>query len=150
MAKSRGKKPKKPELGAHPQSEKTPRALAVTAGGERPSWVFNIMDLDHPRWGWALADRECLTTLQRRLSSFESRTWFEIEKPRDSHSISVDDVIRDAQNRLIEIRQDDAPDLYSLRIGSTERLWGIRDGAKLKILWWDPFHEICPSAKKYT
>lgn len=77
-------------------------------------------------------------------------TWLEIEKTNDSHSISVTQIVREAQNRLVELGQDDVSDVYSLRISGRERVWGIRDGSKLKILWWDPNHEICPSPKKNT
>ncbi len=31
-----------------------------------------------------------------------------------------------------------------------QRIWGIKDRNILKVLWWDPDHEVCPSLKKYT
>ena len=108
------------------------------------------MDMEHPKWGWYRADAECLKRLQKRLSSFESMKWLEIQGKDDSHEIPVNEITSEAQKRLIQLRQDDVSDIYSLRITSRERVWGIRDGATLKILWWDPRHEICPSLKKHT
>lgn len=147
---SKRKIQKKPKLGASPLVSKVPRSEPVTVGQRKPSWVFNTMDTDHPRWGWYLADTECLKKLQRRLSNFESMTWLEIERKDDSHSIPVSRIVGEAQRRLIELRQDDISDVYSLRISGRERLWGIRDEERLKILWWDPDHEICPAPLKYT
>jgi hypothetical protein len=84
-----------------------------------------------------------------RLGRFESMTWREIDGPTGSHGVAFQSLIRNAQ-RLIEIEQDDAAEYFSLRINGPARVWGIRDGHTLKILWWDPEHEICPSKLKHT
>jgi predicted DNA-binding transcriptional regulator AlpA len=41
-------------------------------------------------------------------------------------------------------------DLFSLRLSSLERLWGLRSNDVFSVLWWDPNHQICPSPKKHT
>ncbi|MDQ2731557.1 MAG: hypothetical protein M3Y56_07855, partial [Armatimonadota bacterium] len=67
-----------------------------------------------------------------------------------SHPVELGKLCKAAQDRLVEIRQDDAATLFSLRIGGQGRIWGVRDGPTLRILWWDPQHEVCPSLKKHT
>jgi hypothetical protein len=54
-------------------------------------------------------------------------------------------IIGEAQRRLVAIAQDDIDDLFSLHLGGKPRVWGVRDGSVLRLLWWDPEHEICPS-----
>jgi hypothetical protein len=78
------------------------------------------------------------------LRPFESMTWGEIEGSR-SHFISRSSIIAAAQKRLREIKQDDVDELFSLRLTGRQRIFGIRDGAILRLLWWDPLHELCPS-----
>jgi hypothetical protein len=76
-------------------------------------------------------------------------TWAQI-MGTGSHPIPVGDITPDAQRRLEAIGQADVDELFSLRFTGRERLWGIRDRHTLKVLWWDPGHEICPSTKKGT
>ncbi len=54
------------------------------------------------------------------------------------------------KKRLEEIEQDEIALFYSLRLSGKKRMWGIKDNNIFWILWWDPFHEICPSFKKHT
>jgi len=84
-----------------------------------------------------------------KLQSFETMKWSDILGNK-SHMIAVEKICRKAQARLKEIGQEDVDELVSLRFGSKGRLWGIRDNEYLKILWWDPNHEICTSQKKHT
>ena len=67
-----------------------------------------------------------------------------------SHHIPVSRIIPQARKRLEEIHQADIDDLYSLRLTGVQRIIGIRDRNNLKILWWDPEHEVCPANKKHT
>ena len=52
--------------------------------------------------------------------------------------------------RLVEIKQDDLSQLFSLRISAKCRVWGILDGRVFKVLWYDPKHEVYPSTKGHT
>ena len=79
-------------------------------------------------------------------------TWGEIlGKSGDKHhSIDVHRLSKTAQDRLREIRLDDIDDVISLRVTGQERIFGVRFGSVLRLLWWDPLHEVCPSQKKHT
>jgi hypothetical protein len=59
-------------------------------------------------------------------------------------------MIDEAQRRLTEIDRDEQAQLFSIRIAAKKRIWGIRDIVILRLLWWDPNHEVCPSPKKHT
>lgn len=85
-----------------------------------------------------------------QLRSFEKMQWGELAKNNKSHSMPVNRLCKAAQDRLVQIGQDDVDTLYSFRFGSTQRLWGIRDRAALRILWWDHDHTVYPTEKKNT
>jgi hypothetical protein len=77
-------------------------------------------------------------------------TWAELDGASGSHSVAVDDLCSDARERLLKLRMDEQGQLYSLRITGEQRVWGVRDIAILRVLWWDPEHQVCPSPKKHT
>lgn len=114
----------------------------------RPVWLVSSLDMEG-RWGWHNIDRGLFEKVHDRLKSFETMSWTAIEQA-DCHFISCTDIVRDAQTRLVELQQDDIDDLFSLRVQGRIRVWGIRDGSALKLLWLDPDHEVCPSTKKNT
>ena len=79
-------------------------------------------------------------------------TWDEIfvKTKKHHHPVEVSKLLKEAQNRLLELEKDDWSELYSIKIGGTLRIWGMKDGQYFQVLWWDPKHEICPSKLKHT
>ena len=133
---------------ARPKGGKTPRSAVVPSSArERPSWSFMIMDVDGPWCFYRKAEQ--LRAVIDGLRPYETMTWAEIEGRRD-HFIDRSTIIGDAQKRLETIRHDDVDELFSLHLGGKPRVWGIRDGSVLRLLWWDPEHQICPSHLKHT
>jgi hypothetical protein len=135
-----------------PGKQKTPRVSQCEHCGypdsSRPVWLLGVLDMEG-RWGWSRINRGLFETVHERLRNFETMTWTAIQQG-DSHFVPCSDIIKDARDRLAEIEQDDIDDLFSLRVQGRIRVWGIRDGAALKLLWLDPEHEVCPSLKKNT
>lgn len=106
------------------------------------------MDMDG-RWGWEKVDAATLAEIRSKLRDFESMRWEQIGK--DSHYVSPASIVREAANRLKTVSQGyDLDLLYSLRLTGKKRVWGFKKGDVLAILWWDPRHEVYPSAKKNT
>jgi hypothetical protein len=103
-------------------------------------------------FGWHRIDTAKLEEVRRKLGDFESMTWNEIlvVAGRRNHAVAVDRLCKAAQDRLEEIGQGDVDELTSLRLSGPERVWGIRAGHILKILWWDPEHTVCPALLKHT
>lgn len=95
-------------------------------------------------WGWDCPDRACIMEIREKLKSFETMNWNQIERA-GSHNVETERLCSVAKGRLRDIRQDDVDEIFSLRLTGRKRIWGVRAGPILRILWWDPDHEVCPS-----
>lgn len=105
-----------------------------------------------PPFGWHEVDSPTLQRIRERLKNFESMTWAEIlnEGGKRNHFIPVKDLCKEARDRLQTIKQDDVDEILSLGLTGRERIFGILENSVLRLLWWDPKHSVCPSAKKHT
>lgn len=141
------------ERTKHPRSEfplaftKKPRSekleLALT-----PVWAFHRLDIGGP-WCWSKIKNVDFIEVLRKMGSFEGMDWAE-HRRHGSHLVAVGNLCKEAQKRLDEIGEDDLDDLFSFRFSGKERMWGVQDRNVIKLLWWDPNHEVCPSEKKGT
>ena len=132
-----------------PAETRAVRALPANPRARNPVWAFRIVDLGGP-WCWSALNGDGLTEVLAKFRDFESMTWEQIDGPTGSHGVEPAKLCKQAQARLTEIRQDDASELFSLRITGRRRAWGILDEHVLRLLWWDPEHQVCPSLKKHT
>ena len=111
-------------------------------------WRVDEIDFDGP-YCWSEVDIKLFVDLVNKLHHFETMKWSEIEGGKN-HFVDTDGVCKDAQDRLSEINKAHIDRLFSLRITGAKRIWGYRDVATLKVLWWDPEHSVCPSLLKHT
>ena len=148
-----GKRKSKKVLEAknRPSSNKIPRqSQEVNSGQETPVWRFSLLDWDGP-WGWRNVDTSKWQEILQKLGNFETRTWADIKRDGNNHAVLIQNSPNsEVPKRLAEIHLDDIDELFSLRLSGKERVWGILENYILKILWWDPNHEVWPSIKKHT
>lgn len=113
-----------------------------------PSWSFKKCDLENQKW--SLKKSDIFTDIIPKLISFERRKWGDIISDNyHNHWISYEDLSKEAQERLNELNlYYDA--LFSLRLTNTLRLFGYIENGVFYIIWYDPHHEVCISAKKHT
>jgi len=140
--------PKRPRFKAEPKPQKrVPEASPPDYLGLNPSWRLREMLWVDP-FGWHSMNAADVAKVYGRLSTLERQTWREILQPstgrRKHHYMPVDQICKSAREQLEEKRLDDTDALVSLRIGQTERVWGILQGGVLLVLWWDPDHLIYP------
>ncbi len=134
-----------PASGKQPRT--APRGDPTLHDRETIVWALGIADLEGP-WGWrTAAARVWWTEILPKLRDFESMTWAEIMRAaggrtrgNNSHFVEVRSLTGQAKVRLVEIGQDDVSELFSLRLSSTVRIYGIRDRRALRLLWYDPHH----------
>ena len=141
--------------GKH-RAEKGVPASALTTGDPReetPVWGLTILDLEGP-FGWGGLGRSTLETALQKLQEFERLSWKEIEQMSRNtrrkggamhHSMPVEILERDARDRLDAIGMGQLDELFSFHVGSKKRVWGLREGAKYSLLWWDPGHLVYKS-----
>jgi hypothetical protein len=130
---------------------KTPRLGTNPEDANKQTPVWSVSKFDHDGiWGKdKFGDHTIIwDELLPKLSSYETMTWNDIyrNKKRD-HSVEVWKLIKEARDRLAELKLDETEELFRFRLSGTGRLWGIRNGRVFILLWWDPDHEICPSGE---
>ncbi|MDQ2731149.1 MAG: hypothetical protein M3Y56_05780 [Armatimonadota bacterium] len=144
-AASKQRKQPRDEIKDSPRKE--PRTAERTET-IRPLWSFKYIDVGGP-WCFGVMSGETLRTVLQRLKGFESLTWSEL-RSQGSHDVELFNLIKEAQERLIELKQEEIDALYSLRVSNKERIWAIKQGHILRLLWWDPEHQIYPYQLKHT
>ena len=116
---------------------------------KRPSWKFEYLDREE----WSAT--KYIIEIIPKLTDYERMTWAEIDgTPRSSkgskhHFIDVEDIIKEARDRLLELHMH-YNQLYSIALTGKRLLWGILEDGVFSIVWYDPEHKICPSLKKHT
>ena len=142
---------KKVGKGKIPHLTKTPRVdpSLIPSIDDNPVWQVSTLDICGP-WGWQNIDKSnFFAHILPKIKNFESMKWKEIFG-RENHEVDVAEISRAARKRLSKINLDDFERLVSLRFTGRERLWGIKINNILKIIWWDPNHEVYPSKLKHT
>ena len=74
-------------------------------------------------------------------------TWGELAKAsggrkqgNNHHFVKVEKLTKQAKDRLVELKQEDVSELFSLRLTALTRIYGVRNRRALKLLWYDKHH----------
>ena len=150
MIAKRKNKQRKPKAKRIPQKHHIRKASDPDEYfNKKASWAISRLDRNG-QWGWDLVSRdEFYKSIHPWLKGYETMNWQQITAA-GSHNINVERLILDAQKRLDELDLDDLDELFSLALGSVPRIWGVLDRGVLKILWYDPEHQVYPVSKGYT
>lgn len=147
-----GKKKKIPQkYGENTKVSKIPKISSSFNEGydQNPVWQIGSIDIDGP-FGWGeLETQFIISEILPKVQDFETMKWSEI-LGRNNHEVDISDFSKEAQKRLQEIGLNDIEKMVSLRLTGPKRLWGIKLQNTMRVLWWDPNHEVCPSQKKHT
>ena len=120
-----------------------PRAVeAIDTQKLQPLWRVSRLEVVEP-YGFQAITSDGLRSLHAGLASREVNTWEQllVQNQKHNHAIEVGKLCAKARKRLKELNIDEES-LMSMRLGSTRRLWGIRDGQVFHLLFWDPKHLI--------
>jgi hypothetical protein len=143
-----------PKDRREPKIQKSPetREIRIETDPDTPetqtiAWHFHLLDRPHGDWGWDKLKAKDWRSILAHLVSFEGLTWAHLKSQAggrrqgtNHHSLDTDDFCKAAKDRLKHLNLDDFETLFSLRINQTLRLYGIRDGRVLQIIWHDPHH----------
>ncbi len=142
----KSKKKKGPRSLVDSALERTPKSQYHDDWREmRPSWGISLLEMVDP-FGWHIASAEEMQQVRAKLAAFESMTWKQIlyEGGYRNHFIGKDRICPEALARLVALGQDDVDSVMSLGITQMGRVFGIMEHNVLKVLWWDPNHQVCP------
>lgn len=151
---------KRPRAGAAPVNSRHPKQGATVTAKKRPipaepgpdddpHLVFRLQLLDAGGpWGWAEMSSAHMRTITAKCKGWESMRQSELFGNGGNKLIPIDNLCSQAQSRLQTIELDDLDGLWELRLSGAKRIWGHREGHIFYIIWWDPDHQVCPSAKK--
>lgn len=112
--------------------------------------LFNYLDFEHDWWGWDHLSKEQYLAFMKFIQGMESQSWAEIKltaggkrKGTNHHSIELHKFSKAAQDRLTKLNLTDVvgDSLFSLRLSSIVRIYGIRDKEYFSPIWHDPFHD---------
>jgi hypothetical protein len=113
---------------------------------------FDLLDDDHPHWGWDFASKEHLLEFLKFLKSVDKTKWFELKgtsktgsfsRGTKHHSIEIAKFRKSARERLdkLNLQRLLGDKLFSIAINATTRVYGGRDKEFFRPIWHDPFHE---------
>lgn len=110
------------------------------------------MDTNHPRWSLNACDN-LYDKVILKLKNYEGMPWRQIiaasggrSSGTNNHYEDVADLTKEARDRMTEIHIEEDR-IFSLRLTSMERLYGILDGNVFFVIWYDAKHEIYPTSK---
>lgn len=131
-----------PGAAKHPRVSENPSAYNDSV----ISWHLGLLDYEGPFCPSRIGSGG-ISRILAKLKSFESMKWSEILNHRH-HTVNASGIAPEAKQRLAELELEDHELLVSVALSNLERLWGIRKGAVMMLLWWDPEHLVFPSTKK--
>lgn len=114
---------------------------------ETIAWQFHRLDNDHEDWGWNGLKAGIWKEILRQLKAFEGLTWAKLKEAAggrrhgtNHHPIEVANFCNKAKDRLKSLHLDEYDSLFSLRLANKIRIYGVRDGRVLQLVWYDPHH----------
>jgi len=110
-------------------------------------WKFGLMVV-HPdrKWNWCqLSDTSLLQDVIKKLASFETMTFHELNATSGNHSISIDKFEnKDVHNELEKLGLVHIPELFSLRLQGVQRVYCSFSANEFSLIWLDLSHEVFP------
>jgi hypothetical protein len=148
----------------HPKLGATPEERKIKTGGDPESldketitWQFHKLDQDHQRWALGInTPARVWREILRKLISFEGLTWAKLKEQcggrrrgTNHHSLGIGELNAEARKRIGVLHLDQFDKFFSLRLTNTVRIYGVRDGRAMCLLWYDPYHGtrtgVCPT-----
>ena len=121
-----------------------------------PIWTFTDIDKSG-KFAFDICRKDFdLKLVFSKMIDFSNMKWSDIRKHTHDwsnkskhHFLEYDSLSKDAKDR-IEVKQlnDDLDSIFSFALNNKIRIIGIRRGVMFCVIWYDPEHEFCPSAKK--
>ena len=137
---------KQPKWAKAPTPTKQPKwAREPQIDGQALAWRFSACDKTGP-FSWAVLTDAKFKQVHDKLHEFETKTWDQLHAAR-CHPIECHRFEKPARDQLAKINLDDVDELMSFHIAGHNRVWCIQDRNIMRILWWDPDHQVYKTEK---
>ncbi|MDX0512717.1 hypothetical protein GOL41_26310 [Sinorhizobium medicae] len=144
------KKPKQPKVAQAPIVRKTAKfETDPTIKGGPISWRFSHADKAGPFAWTCFEEAAIMGDVLTHLTNVEGLSEKDLING-GSHAIEVYKLSKPARDRLEELQHDDLDSLFSLRMTGKRRIFCIHHGTIMRVLWYDPEHQVCPATLKHT
>jgi hypothetical protein len=125
------------------------------------TWCDTQSDLEG-EWSWRekrqWTDAEWETQILPSFNSLEKSTWAEIlfvqktgakrgRRANKHHAQELTTLVKEAQDRWIEIGLEEYGTAFRFRFGGTVRAWGVKLQGHFYLVWWERHHSIYPVAQ---
>ena|ERR1700719_4109357 len=150
---------RQPKLGGQPEERQVRLgADPETLETQTIAWHFHRLDWKHEKWGWEQLKAPAWRQILAKLIAFEGLTWAMLKEQAggrrhgtNHHSIKIAELTKTARDRITQLHLDQYDKIFSLRFSNTIRMYGIRDGRVMRLLWYDQHHgtkhEVCPTGE---
>lgn len=150
-----------PRLGsAEPFESRVPRVSANPDAYLDQVMVYVRDTADREgAWSWGqarvLVDEEWAGHIEPQLVQHARETWRHIcaltarskrRLLRYHHHQDVAEILKEAQDRWLDLDLKQHHTAFRFRMGSRRRLWGYRVGHVFHVVWWDTEHRISPTS----
>lgn len=144
---------KQPKSAQNVSGEKVPViATEVSLYTEdKAAWRFGRIQLVAP-YGWHELDIAGANKVKARLADLERCTWKDIfvRRANDNHHFDVATLKCANARSWMQNNLPDQHSIWTIKVASRERIWGILSEGAYQIIFWDPQHLIWPVPKKHT
>jgi hypothetical protein len=156
---------RRPTFAEHVSAQKSPSSVQGVSGKKTPAvagevtlyseekaaWRFGRIQLVKP-YGWHVLDIAGVNKIKARLAELERCTWKDIfvRDADDNHRFDVATLKCPTARNWLQNNMSDQPSIWTIKVASRERIWGILAEGAYRIIFWDPNHLIWPVPKKHT
>jgi hypothetical protein len=114
-------------------------------------------------WSWkeqrAWTEKEWETQILPNFKDLEKLAWSEIlfeqktsakgqKRVPKHHKQEISSLVKEAQDRWIEIGLEQYDTVFRFRFGGTTRAWGVKLQGHFYLIWWERYHNIYPTKKR--
>ena len=133
-----------------PQERRKPRIPLEAWAQQTFKWRVNdnYVDMEHEDWGWGdVPINEFFEILKKALQKYEDMSWEDVLRRRSCHPLPVHEATRTARERFRAICPD-VDTLHQVDFSELGRVWGVKKGQYFQLVWYDPYHTVCPTRRR--
>ena len=104
----------------------------------------NYIDMGHEEWGWGdVPISDFFDVLKESLQKYEDMPWNDVLHRASCHPMPIHKIAKRARERFIAICPD-VDTLHQVDFSKLGRVWGVKAGQYLHLVWYDPNHTVYP------